>query len=132
MHRSSPHMDRNYDAPATQFALQILRSHPQISYEHAVSAAEYSGVCQLPRGVFFDAAERLGIRRDREERIEPASATGSTTSTASTAPTTPTLVEQLDQFRRGLAETAKIREALLRMQRVVRAALLVPDESRPR
>jgi hypothetical protein len=113
-------MDRNYDAPATQFALQILRSHPQISYEHAVSAAEYSGVCQLPRGVFFDAAERLGIRRDREERSELASAPGSTT----------TLVEQLDQFRQGLAQTAQIREALLRMQRVVHAALLVPDDSR--
>ncbi len=110
-------MDRNYDAPATRFALEILRNHPQISYEHAVSAAGYSGVGQLPRRVFFDAAERLGIAREPE----PPPAVLPEPTMPVDAPST--LLRQLDQFREQMTETATVRDALLRMRTVVRAAL---------
>jgi hypothetical protein len=108
-------MDRNYDAPETRFSLEILRSHPQISYEHAVSAAEYSGVPHLPRGVFLAAADRLGIIRSPEANLRIVHRA------PQDAPTT--LLQQLDRFREQMTDTATMREALLRMQKTVRAAL---------
>ena len=120
-----PSMDRNYEAPAARFALEILRRHPQISYEHAVSAAEYAGVQRLPRDVFFDTAERLGIPRDRT--MTPATPTldvgrpGEPHGEASGS--TAHLFARLEKFQKQVAETAEIRAALERMRQVVRAAL---------
>jgi hypothetical protein len=108
-------MDRNYDAPETRFALEILRSHPQIIYEHAVSAAECSGVLHLARGVFLAAADRLGIIRSPEANLRIVDRA------PQDAPTT--LLQQLDRFREQMTDTATMREALLRMQKTVRAAL---------
>ena len=105
------------DDPATKFALQILNRHPQISYGHAVSAAEFSGIKELPRHVFFTAVRRLGIPRSEDV------AALSSPSPASLTASGGSLVDQLEGIRRSFAATAEIRQALVNMRRVVRAAL---------
>ena len=85
-----------------------------------MSAAEYNGVERLPRPVFFAAAERLGLSRD-----EAAEAPSEETQEAERLPQdsrSPLLLE-LDRFREQMTETATIRDALLRMRKVIRAAL---------
>ena len=106
----------NPDDRATRFALQILSNHPQISYEHAVSAAEFSGLKELPQHVFFTAVRRLGI--PRTEDVAALSSPSPTSLTESGR-----LVDQLEGIRRRFSETAEIRQALVNMRRVVRAAL---------
>lgn len=109
-------MDTQRDARAIQFALEILRSHPQISYDHAVAAAECEGVTVLPRHVFFQAVQRLGIRRPDENVADLAE-----------APSDAPLLRQLEQIRGEFVETAAMRDALANIRRVVRAALRVEE-----
>ena len=118
-------MDRKFEEPAARFALEILRNHPQISYEHAVSAAEYAGVQRLPRSVFLEAAERLGIPRDQTaiEPVQTLDVDRPRRLRDEPNGTSATLLAQLDAFQQLVAETGEIRTALERMRLVVRAAL---------
>ena len=123
-------MERAYEEPAVRFATEILQQHPQISYENAVSAAEYAGLSRLPRDVFFDTAARLGLPRDRTEvaagSTSPAEREAAGLRSRLTAQTEG-LLARLSAFEADLAETARIRSALEGMRRVVLAALAEID-----
>lgn len=116
-------MDRNLDEPASRFARQILSAHPQISYEHAVSAAEYAGVHRLPRAVFFAAAARLGIDRQDRPAADEALSEVAPSGQARSDDLASRLDTQIEQARQLLAHTAQLRDALTRMREVVRATL---------
>jgi hypothetical protein len=108
--------DDHRDSAAMRFAVEILTRHPQISYGHAVSAAEYAGVGALPRRVFRDALVRVGIEREDDEG--PAAGAGAAADAAA-AP----LIGRLEQIRQQFAETAAFRTALLEIRSAVRSAL---------
>lgn len=111
-------MDTQHDAGAMRFSLEILRSHPQIIYDHAVAAAECSGVSVLPRHVFFQAVQQLAIPRP-EDNVENLATTPVVQESL--------LLQQLEQIRGEFVATATVREALTDIQRVVRAALGVEE-----
>ncbi len=136
-------MDRSSEDPGLRFALKIRSQHPQISYEHAVSAAAYAGVPDLRRGVFFEAVDRLNLPRENPlERLS--SAVPATPPSDGPQPESPAssavghesfariatgsggskdLIADLDAFRDDLRETGEIRNALQAMRKVVLAAL---------
>lgn len=105
----------NLDQPAGRFALRLLRDHPQISYQHALSAAEYAGLEGLPSPVFFAAVDQLGIvRQDRGERTPSAGDSA-------------VLLVQLERLLEECRYASELRDVLLQIRAVTRAALETPN-----
>lgn len=105
---------------ASRFALEILREHPQISFAHAVSAATYAGIMELSAKDYQAAQRYLGIPLSATQEINGQGPVIVPKDHIDTAE----LIRKLEAIRAQYAETAALREALIEIRTVVRAALL--------
>ena len=128
-------METSIDDKAIEFAKNILRKHPQISFEHAAAAAVYDGIPDLPQNAFFSAIRRLSIvRQDPNEELRLANRAREVRDASRQGPVDSRiddagggaangLIGRLETLRLEVKETSEMREALVGIRNVVRKAL---------
>lgn len=100
-----------------EFALEILREHPQISFENAISAANYSGIAMFSAEHYRAAQSHLGISPGSTERATELA------SLRQGGDGGDEVIRTLEEIPGEFAETAAFRRALVDIRSVVHAAL---------
>ena len=105
-------------ARVLDFALHLLRDHPQIHFQDAEKAAQARGL-GLSRATFYKATKALGIKRKRGRAAE-----GPALMDRPQSPTDFLVRQLLDKYRAEQGDIRMFRKALERIREVVRQVLV--------